>query len=75
MPSASRARPRHDLGLRRTDGCSNDPYVIPRDPDSEIITATEVTPGNAADGSVGQTLLAEALADGTEPEATAKVEV
>jgi hypothetical protein len=29
------------------------------DPDSEIITATEVTPGNAADGAAAEALLAD----------------
>jgi hypothetical protein len=33
------------------------------DPDSEIIVATEVTPGNAGDGSVAVALLAEVLTD------------
>lgn len=34
------------------------------DPDSEIITATEVTPGNVADGEVALALLADVLAPG-----------
>jgi hypothetical protein len=35
----------------------------PVDPDSEIITATVVTPGNAGDGSVATDLIADLLAD------------
>lgn len=35
------------------------------DPDSEIITATTVSPGNAADGSVAPDLIADLIADDT----------
>ena len=37
--------------------------MIPRDPDSEIIVATEVTSGNVADGVAAMRLLREVLAD------------
>lgn len=36
---------------------------VATDPDSEIITATVVTPGNASDGSVAEDLIADLLAD------------
>ena len=51
------ARPGHKTAarLRRIQG---DNAI---DPDSEIITATEVTPGNASDGSVANILLADVL--------------
>lgn len=40
------------------------------DPDSEIITATKVTPGNVGDGSVAQDLLDEVLCEREERETT-----
>lgn len=49
----------HKTAARGFDGYKGH---ISIDPDSEIIVAVEVTPGNAGDGSVGATLLAEVLA-------------
>lgn len=37
------------------------------DPDSEIITATAVTPGNAGDGSVAEDLIADLLEHPDDP--------
>jgi hypothetical protein len=48
----------HKTSARGFDGCKGHVAI---DPDSEIITATEVTPGNAADGSVAESLLADVL--------------
>jgi hypothetical protein len=53
------ARHGHKTEARAFDGYKGH---ISIDPDSEIITATQVTPGNAADGSVAKSLLSEALA-------------
>jgi hypothetical protein len=52
------ARHGHKTSARGFDGYKGH---ISIDPDSEIITATAVTPGNAGDGSVAKELLAEAL--------------
>ena len=52
------ARHGHKTASRAFDGYKGH---ISIDPDSEIVTATEVTPGNAADHSVAKELLAEAL--------------
>ncbi len=52
------ARHGHKTAARGFDGYKGHVAI---DPDSEIITATEVTPGNAADGSVGEALLADVL--------------
>jgi hypothetical protein len=41
------------------------------DPDSEIVTTTTVTPGNAADGSVATDLIDDLLDDGEAPETQA----
>jgi hypothetical protein len=49
----------HKTAARSFDGYKGHIAV---DPDSEIITATEVTPGNAADGSVAEKLCPEVLA-------------
>lgn len=49
----------HKTAARGFDGYKGH---ISIDPDSEIIVATAVTPGNAGDGSVAATLLAEVLA-------------
>lgn len=49
----------HKTAARGFDGYKGH---IAIDPDSEIITATDVTPGNAADGSVAETLLSDVLA-------------
>jgi hypothetical protein len=52
------ARHGHKTASRAFDGYKGH---ISIDPDSEIVTATEVTPGNAADHSVAKELLEEAL--------------
>lgn len=52
------ARHGHKTSARGFDGYKGH---ISIDPDSEIITATAVTPGNAGDGTVAKELLAEAL--------------
>ena len=52
------ARHGHKTAARSFDGYKGH---IAIDPDSEIITATEVTPGNVADGSVGDVLLTDVL--------------
>lgn len=52
------ARHGHKTAARGFDGYKGH---ISIDPDSEIIVATEVTPGNAGDGSVAAKLLAEVL--------------
>jgi len=65
------ARHGHKTAARGFDGYKG---PIALDPDSEIITATVVTSGNAADGSVGAELLTEVLGDQS-ADATARVEV
>jgi len=50
----------HKTSARGFDGYKGHAAV---DPDSEIITATTVTPGNAGDASVAEDLLADLLAD------------
>jgi hypothetical protein len=52
------ARHGHKTAARGFDGYKGHVAI---DPDSEIITATEVTPGNAADGSAADPLLADVL--------------
>jgi hypothetical protein len=52
------ARHGHKTAARSFDGYKGHVAI---DPDSEIITATDVTPGNAADGSAAETLLADVL--------------
>jgi transposase len=52
------ARHGHKTQARHFDGYKGH---IAIDPDSEIITAATVTPGNAADGSVAKEMLEEAL--------------
>jgi hypothetical protein len=52
------ARHGHKTAARGFDGYKGHLAI---DPDWEIITATEVTPGNAADGSVAETLLSDVL--------------
>ncbi len=54
------ARHGHKTAARGFDGYKGH---IAIDPDSELITATEVTAGNVADGSVGARLLSELLDD------------
>lgn len=61
------ARHGHKTHARSVDGYKGH---ISIDPDSEIITATAVTPGNRGDGEVAHELLAEAL-QSTEASATA----
>lgn len=56
------ARHGHKTAARGFDGYKGHVAI---DPDSEVITATEVTPGNAADGSVGEALLADVLSPTT----------
>jgi hypothetical protein len=52
---------------RKTQSRSFDGYKghLGVDPDSEIITATTVTPGNAGDASAAETLIADLLTDTT----------
>jgi hypothetical protein len=57
------ARHGHKTSARGFDGYKGH---ISIDPDSEIVTATAVTPANAGDGSVAEELLAEALPDSTD---------
>lgn len=52
------ARHGHKTAARSFDGYKGHVAI---DPDSEIITATEVTPGNVADGEVAETLLTDVL--------------
>jgi hypothetical protein len=54
------ARHGHKTAARGFDGYKGHAAV---DPDSEIITATVVTPGNAGDASVAEDLVADLLAD------------
>ena len=54
------ARHGHKTAARGFDGYKGH---IAIDPDSEIITATTVTAGNVADGSVGEALVADVLAE------------
>lgn len=65
------ARHGHKTAARGFDGYKGHIAV---DPDSEIITATEVTAGNVADGSVGASLLREVL-DEAKTDPAEKVEV
>lgn len=61
----------HKTSARGFDGYKGHVAI---DPDSEIITATEVTPGNAADGSVAESLLADVLSPPAEREPLAVTE-
>jgi hypothetical protein len=54
----SQARHGHKTNTRGFDGYKSH---LAADPDSEIITATAVTPGNSGDAEVAQTLLADIL--------------
>jgi hypothetical protein len=56
------ARHGHKTAARGFDGYKAHVVI---DPDSEIITATAVTPGNAADGVVAEALLADVLLPST----------
>lgn len=62
------ARHGHKTAARGFDGYKGHVAI---DPDSEIITATDVTPGNAADGGAAEALLADVLPSTTEDAATA----
>ena len=55
------ARHGHKTAARGFDGYKGHAAV---DPDSEIITATTVTPGNTADGAVAEDLIADLLGEG-----------
>jgi Transposase DDE domain len=56
----------HDGRFRIARRVAKDRVISTVDPDSEIITDTTVTPGNAGDGSVAETLI-EDLLDRDEP--------
>lgn len=60
------ARHGHKTNARGFDGYKGH---LAADPDSEIITATEVTPGNSGDAEVAETLLADILPSEAEAEA------
>jgi hypothetical protein len=60
------ARHGHKTSTRSFDGYKGH---LAADPDSEIITATEVTPGNSGDAEVAHTLLADILPSEAEAEA------
>jgi hypothetical protein len=65
------ARHGHKTAARSFDGYKGHVAV---DPDSEIITKTEVTPGNTADGAVTEALLADLLERAPEANRAAGVE-
>ena len=58
------ARHGHKTAARGFDGYKGHVAV---DPESEIITATEVTPGNVGDGDAAESLLADVLAQKPSP--------
>ena len=58
------ARHGHKTSARGFDGYKGHTAL---DPDSEIITATTVTPGNAGDASVAEDLVADLLGEQPEP--------
>lgn len=66
------ARHGHKTQSRSFDGYKGHVAV---DPDSEIITATEVTAGNIADGAVAETLVGAELADAKKADANEPVEI
>jgi hypothetical protein len=66
------ARHGHKTVRRSFDGYKGH---IAEDPDSEIITATAVTAGNAGDGEPATALLADVLGPAEQPEAAPTVEV
>ena len=66
------ARHGHKTAARGFDGYKGHAAV---DPDSEIITATTVTPGNAGDATVAEDLLADLLGEQAEPTAVEAVGV
>ena len=59
------ARHGHKTQYRKFDGFKGHLAI---DPDSEIITATTVTPGNAGDASVAEVLIADLLAHPGDPD-------
>ena len=59
------ARHGHKTAARKFDGYKGHVAV---DPDSEVITSTVVTPGNAGDASVAADLIEDLLGDGDETE-------
>jgi len=61
------ARHGHKTAARGFDGYKGH---IAEDPDSEIITDTKVTAGNASDGSVAEDLIADLLTDDTDTDET-----
>jgi hypothetical protein len=62
------ARHGHKTAARGFDGYKGHVAV---DPESELITATAVTPGNAADASVAAELIGDLLAVGADPDGDA----
>jgi len=62
----TQARHGHKTNARSFDGYKGH---LAEDPDSEIITATEVTPGNSGDAEVAENLLADILPSEAEAEA------
>lgn len=64
------ARHGHKTSARGFDGYKGH---IAEDPDSEIITATTVTPGNAGDGSLAETLIEDLLDHGDDHDDDAAV--
>ena len=61
------ARHGHKTAARGFDGYKGHAAA---DPDSEIITATAVTPGNTGDATAAEDLIADLLAEQTEPSQT-----
>ena len=66
------ARHGHKTQSRNFDGYKGHVAI---DPDSEIITATEVTAGNVADGAVAETLVGSELAAAKNADANEPVEI
>jgi Transposase DDE domain/Transposase domain (DUF772) len=66
------ARHGHKTQARGFDGYKGH---IAIDPDSEIVTATEVTAGNVADGVVAETLVGTELAEAKKADANEPVEI
>lgn len=66
------ARHGHKTQSRNFDGYKGHVAI---DPDSEIITATEVTAGNVADGAVAETLIGAELAQAKMADANEPVEI
>lgn len=66
------ARHGHKTQSRGFDGYKGHVAI---DPDSEIITATDVTPGNVADGAVAETLIGAELENAKKAAANEPVEI